>query len=216
MPCRALLRFAATLLSLCAAAAHAEPAVPVAGARFTPDARFAASWVLAVAEHRSRPFVIVDKREATMHVFDGAGRLVGVSPVLLGQMPGDTEPPGAAFRHPATLTLNERITPAGRFASVPGHNDKGEAVVWFDYAAGLAIHRLRPAPPQQQRPARLESATPDDNRISLGCIVVPVVFYDSVVAPLLGRQRGVVYVLPETQPVQALFGAFDVGWAAAH
>ena len=216
MPCRALLRLAATLFSLGAAASHAQIAHPAADVRLTPDARFAARWVLAVAEHQSRPFAIVDKREATMYVFDGSGRLAGAAPVLLGQMPGDAELPGAALRHPATLTLAERTTPAGRCASVPGHNDKGEAVVWFDHAAGLAIHRLRPAPPQQQRPARLESATPDDNRISLGCIVAPVAFYDSVVAPLLGRQRGVVYVLPETQPVQALFGAFDVGWAAAH
>jgi hypothetical protein len=37
--------------------------------------------------------------------------------------------------------------------------------------------------------------------------VVPVAFYESVVEPLLGKARGVVYVLPETQSVQELFGA---------
>jgi hypothetical protein len=104
-------------------------------------------------------------------------------------------------------------TPAGRFASRPGRNDKGEAIVWVDYGASLAIHRLRPAPAQERRPARLASATPDDNRISLGCIVVPETFYDAVVGPILGSDRSVVYVLPETRPARALFD--DLADAAA-
>jgi hypothetical protein len=32
-----------------------------------------------------------------------------------------------------------------------------------------------------------------------------VAFYETVVEPLLGRRRGVVYVLPESGPVQAMF-----------
>jgi len=47
----------------------------------------------------------------------------------------------------------------------------------------------------------MDSANRDEKRISYGCIVVPVAFYDAVVRPSLGRQRGVVYVLPETRPV---------------
>ena len=39
------------------------------------------------------------------------------------------------------------------------------------------------------------------------CVVVTPEFYDAVVAPSLGRQHGVVYVLPESQPVRAYFGA---------
>ncbi|MDP1885268.1 MAG: hypothetical protein Q8L17_02275, partial [Polaromonas sp.] len=50
------------------------------------------------------------------------------------------------------------------------------------------------------------SATPDDNRISFGCINLPAGFYDTVVKPALGTRRGVVYVLPETRPLQAVFG----------
>jgi hypothetical protein len=38
-------------------------------------------------------------------------------------------------------------------------------------------------------------------------VVVPVGFYERVISPVLGRQRGVVYVLPETRAVQALFGS---------
>ncbi|MES3012398.1 MAG: hypothetical protein V4750_01550 [Pseudomonadota bacterium] len=201
---------------LCAAAAlllcllgplPALAAAPDFGAEpASHDARYAAVHVLDTADHQQRPFAIVDKRDARVYVFDASGRLIGASSVLLGLAPGDTAIADIAQRAPASLMAHERSTPSGRFESQPGHNDKGEAIVWIDYAASLAIHRLRPAPAHERRPERLASAVPDDNRISLGCIIVPVAFYEAVVAPLLGRQRGVVYVLPETRPVQALFG----------
>lgn len=202
---------AATLL-LCGALCRA--AAPDFGVEHvSDDARYAAQQVVATADHHQHPFAIVDKREARVYVFDGTGHLSGASNVLLGLTPGDTTIADIAQRRPASLGPSERSTPAGRFESQPGHNDKGEAIVWVDYAASLAIHRLRPAPAHERRAERLASATPDDNRISLGCIVVPVAFYEAIVQPSLGRQRGVVYVLPETRPVQALFGAFDVGLA---
>jgi hypothetical protein len=43
----------------------------------------------------------------------------------------------------------------------------------------------------------MASADPRDKRISAGCVVVPVAFFDSVVSPVLGRGEAVVYVLPE-------------------
>ena len=120
-------------------------------------------------------------------------------------------PPDAERRSPAVLGSDERTTPAGRFASEPGHNDKGEAIVWVDYSASFAIHRLRAAPLSERRAARLASPATGDKRISEGCVVVPVAFYDTVISRSLGSQRGVVYVLPETRPARALFGAYQVG-----
>ncbi|HEX2010225.1 MAG TPA: L,D-transpeptidase, partial [Roseateles sp.] len=105
--------------------------------------------------------------------------------------------PGIGQRVLSGIAPQERITPAGRFDSEPGRNLKGEAIVWIDYEAAVAIHRLRPAPPAERRPQRLASDSAEDRRISLGCVVVSAEFYDEVVAPLLGRRRGVVYVLPE-------------------
>lgn len=197
-----------------AATVHAAlpqtPSAPDAGnAALSDDARYLVAWVRDTAENQGRPFAVVDKRRARIHVFDASGRPMGDAAVLLGQTPGDAGF-DLANRHPHSLPPVERTTPAGRFVSRPGHNDKGEAVVWFDYAAALAIHRMRPAPPTQRRVQRLDSPTPDDNRISLGCVIVPETFYDSVVAPVLGRQRAVVYVLPESMPVRAMFGGFDL------
>ena len=171
------------------------------------DAQYALQWIVGQGDNQGLPFVIVDKKGARVFVFAANGRLRGASAALLGLTPGDHSVPGIEQRSVASLRMDERTTPAGRFVSEPGHNLQGEAIVWIDYAAKLAIHRLRPADPKERRAERLVSATPDDNRISIGCVVVPVDFYDAVVAPVLGKSYGVVYVLPETQPVQHLLGA---------
>ena len=171
-------------------------------AHASDDARYAMRWVLEAQDNQCMPFVIVDKKGARIFVFEGNGQIRGMSPALLGLTPGDSDVAGIAYRQVASLGIGERITPSGRFVSEPGRNLNGEAIVWFDYAAKLAIHRLRPALPQERRAERLNSATPDDKRISSGCVVVPERFYDAVISPVLGKSYAVVYVLPETQPVQ--------------
>lgn len=208
MPSRRRTLLAAAALLVCAMACHAAPEFN--GQSASPDAYAAASWVLKVGDHQGRPFAIVDKRDARVYVFDQDGHLLGAAAALLGLTPGDRAPDDMAGRAPVSLTVAERTTPAGRFESQPGHNDKGEAIVWVDYEASLAIHRLRPAAGAERRAARLASVTPDDNRISLGCIVVPVAFYENVVAPSLGQRRGVVYVLPEEGRAQAMFDAITL------
>ena len=173
------------------------------------DARYAASRVLATSDHQGLPFVIVDKKAARIFVFGPDGRLGGASAVLLGLAGGDHSVPGIGTRELSQILPAERTTPAGRFVSQPGRNLHGEDLIWFKHSEGLAIHRLRPGGKPEQRAQRLASSTPQDNRISLGCVVVPVAFYHSVVAPVIGKSLSVVYVLPETLPVQALFGALD-------
>jgi hypothetical protein len=202
-------RLCAAALSLFAALSWGASAPPpdFAGEPVSDAVVYTVTQALTYGDAVGRPFAVVDKREARLYLFDAAGRLTGAAPALLGAAPGDTAIADIAQRSPASLAPHERSTPAGRFESQPGHNDKGEAIVWVDYAASLALHRLRPAPPAERRVARLASPSPDDNRITLGCIVVPVAFYEAVVEPLLGRQRGVVYVLPESGPVQALFAS---------
>ncbi len=173
----------------------------------TPDARHLVQWALETGDNQHLPFAVVDKKSARLFVFDAQGQLVGASAALLGQAPGDHSVPGVADGDLSRIPLADRTTPAGRFVSQPGRNLSGEAIVWFDYGAALAIHRVRPDASQSQRLASLASATPADNRASLGCVVVAPEFYDAVVSPTLGQHRGVVYVLPENQPVQAMFGA---------
>ena len=168
----------------------------------TPDARDMAQWVQRTHDADGRPYVIVDKKAAMLFVHAANGRLMAATPVLLGAARGDEGAPGVGDRaQSGTLPFEERTTPAGRFVTQPGTNLEGEPVVWFDYDAALAIHRLRPGRAHNIRAARLAHSQPEERRVSLGCVVVPVKFYLDVIEPLLGRRSGVVYVLPETQPM---------------
>jgi len=191
---------------VCASAAGAaSPDWSAAAVAVSADAQAAALWVFDRADHRGQPFAIVDKKDARIYVFEPDGLLRGASPVLLGLASGDRDAvPHIGERSVASLRPDERTTPAGRFDSEPGINDKGEAIVWFDYDAALAIHRLRPAAVRERRPQRMDAADPAEHRISLGCIVVPVAFYEQVIAPTLGSRRGVVYVLPEATSLDSL------------
>jgi len=208
MPFRRQRPLVALSLLLCLAFARAQAPADVDGAGASHDARDALQWVLERGDHGQRPFAIVDKKAARIHVYAASGSPLGDAPVLLGQTPGDdglAAPLGS--RDPRSLTVAERTTPAGRFEAQPGRNLQGEAIVWLDYGAALAIHRLRPAPAAQRREQRMRSTRADDHRISLGCVVVPVAFYEQVVAPTLGSQPAVVYILPESRAVASLFAA---------
>jgi hypothetical protein len=197
--------FAAVAAVLVAPSARAT-GLDFAGERPSTDARRVAQWVVGSGDNKGLPFAIVDKKDARLFVFDAGGRVIGATPALLGLAPGDDSLPGVGDKNPSLLKPFERTTPAGRFDSEPGRNHTGEAIVWFDYDAALAIHRLRPGKAHAARTKSLVSPTPADRRASLGCVVVPAAFYDSVVAPTLGRERGVVYVLPEMRPVNEVFG----------
>lgn len=182
------------------AAATGAPAATAERDRPSAEIRAAARAALAARDATGRPFAVVDKANAQLAVYDAHGRLAGVTPALIGLMAGDRVHPGAALKAAqGRLPLDERTTPAGRYASMPGINLTGDRVVWIDYANALAIHRLRPSPAREQREQRLASPSPDDNRITLGCVVVDPAFFDAVVLPQLGRGPGAVYVLPERQ-----------------
>ncbi|HEY1226266.1 MAG TPA: L,D-transpeptidase [Ramlibacter sp.] len=193
---------AAAWLLACAGAQAAPSQATGRQQQPTADAREMAQWVQRTRDAGGRPYVIVDKKAAMLFVHAASGRMMAATPVLLGAARGDEGAPGVGDRaQSGTLPFEERTTPAGRFVTQPGTNLEGEPVVWFDYDAALAIHRLRPGRAHNIRAARLAHSQPEERRVSLGCVVVPVKFYLDVIQPLLGRRSGVVYVLPETQPM---------------
>lgn len=182
-----------------------EPLSALAKVAASDDARYVEHWIHEKGDDHGRPFVIVDKKAAHIYVFGAGGRLVGQSATILGQSRGDIPVPGAGQKNPSALLPYERKTPAGRFESQPGTNLHGEPVVWVDYDTGIAIHRVRPGASRVRREASLATEDPNDKRLSLGCVVVPEDFFWSIVLPTLGHVRGTVYVLPEDEPVQAMF-----------
>ena len=195
MGVRVLLCWLGWVLSCVAVPAWAAPPLPSA------DIVAVAQKTLYARDNAGMPFAVVDKRQAQLAVYDARGRLIGVTAALLGLMPGDQASADAARKLTQGLLLPvERTTPGGRYSSQPGTNLTGERVVWIDYVNALAIHRLRPAPAHERRAERLASASPADNRITLGCVVVDPAFFDAVVLPTLGRGPGVVYVLRDEMP----------------
>jgi len=180
----------------------------------SPDARYVANWALRSGDNEDKAVVIVDKRDAKVFVFSPQGKLISASPALLGSAVGDHTVPGIGDRPLSQVLPEERTTPAGRFVAEPGRNANGEDIIWVDYDAAVSLHRVRPNVKTERRLQRLASATPADNRISFGCINLPVAFYEKVLSPTVHQQGAIVYVLPEVQSVQAMFGSHDVPHAA--
>ena len=169
------------------------------------DVRALHAAIVRTRDHQGLPFALIDKRAATLHVYDANGHLLDSSAVLLGQALGDDSVPGIGDRPLRDIRPHERTTPAGRFVSEPGVNLQGEDIVWIDYEAAVSLHRLRPVHAAQRRVQRLASASAEDKRITYGCVNVPHAFYERYLAPVFGRQRALVYVLPEQRPLAQVF-----------
>ena len=166
-----------------------------------------AGWVRITGDNQRLPFVIIDKKRARVYVFGPQGQLRGWTPALLGLARGDHSVPGIGERPMASIRPEERTTPAGRFAAEVGRNFQGEDIVWVDYDAAVSLHRVRTHNPAERRLERLASPVVSEHRISYGCINVPHAFFDNVVSPAFAvRGRGIVYILPETQTLSAVFG----------
>ena len=164
-----------------------------------------ADWVVDTGDNRSLPFVIVDKKNTKVFVFDGRGHLIDATPVLLGLALGDDTAPGIGNRKLSQIRPEERTTPAGRFVASLGRNLGSQDVLWVDYAAALSLHRVLATNTREHRLQRLAAASPLDHRITFGCINVPVKFFDSVVDPTFTGTNGIVYILPEIKSIPEVF-----------
>lgn len=178
------------------------------GVEASPAVRILFAWIAASHDNKGLPFIIIDKVNAKVFVFDGLGSVRGAAPALLGLGRGDNSVPGIGRRKLATILPAERTTPAGRFQASLG-NDFDQDILWVDYDSALSLHRVIVGNRADRRHARLASATPLDNRVSYGCINVPAQFYDAVVAPAFKGTVGIVYILPEIQAMEAVFAMGD-------
>lgn len=182
--------------------------------RASPEASHIADWVVDSGDNQGMPFMIVDKVRARVLMFDADGLLQGVAPALLGLARGDDSVPGIGDRKISTIAPEERTTPTGRFVASLARDIHDQEILWVDYATAISLHRVIKGKPGEQRAQRLSSATSADNRISYGCINVPVKFYDKVVRPAFTGTNGIVYILPETRSAREVFGSYDVDDAA--
>jgi hypothetical protein len=172
------------------------------------EARQVVSWVIETGDNHGMPFVIVDKKDTRVFVFDGGGRLLGNTSALIGLARGDDSAPGIGVRKLSDIRPDERTTPAGRFVASLGHGAGGQDILWLDYASALALHRISPTNSKEHRLQRLASTSPFDHRITFGCINVPTAFYDAVIDPAFAETSGIVYILPEIRSISEVFAAY--------
>lgn len=211
MPMR--LRALVLLVAVAGFAAHLPARAQLANFRHeaaSAQARHVADWALHSGDSGGLPFVIVDKVHSRVFVFDAAGTLTGAASALLGSALGDESVPGIGERRMSEIRPRERTTPAGRFVASLARSLNGEEILWIDYDAAVAMHRVIATAPKEQRLRRLASGTPAERRITFGCINVPVAFFEQVVVPAFRGTAGIVYVLPETRPARETFGSYDV------
>jgi hypothetical protein len=181
-----------------------------AGERPSADARHVADWAVFTSNHGKRAFVVVDKKDARVYVFAPDGKLKESAPALLGAALGDDSFPGIGDKPLNQVRPEEKTTPAGRFVAEPGRNTNNEDIVWVDYDAAVSMHRIRPTVAAERRLERLASRVVEDNRISFGCINLPVTFYEEALSPTVQKHGAIVYVLPDVKTPQQVFGSFDV------
>jgi hypothetical protein len=166
-----------------------------------------AGWVAATGDSQGYPFAVIDKAAAQILVFGGDGRLRGAAPGLFGSAIGDHAAPGIAGLALREIPGRDRTTPAGRFVGGFGPSTDAGRVLWVDYDSAVSMHPTATGVPAERRPERLASPSPDDNRVTHGCINVSPEFYEQIIRPTFER-GGVFYVLPDTVPLAETFPEF--------
>ncbi|WP_411833365.1 hypothetical protein [Pseudoxanthomonas mexicana] len=173
-----------------------------------------AGWIVATRDSQGYPFAIMDKASAQILVFGGDGRLRGAAPGLFGSAIGDHTAPGIAGLALREIPGRDRTTPAGRFVGGFGPSIDAGRVLWVDHDSAVSIHPTATGVPAERRAERLASPSPEDNRITHGCINVSPGFYERIMRPTFER-GGVFYILPETVPLAEAFPEFVQSRAAA-
>ncbi|MDQ0839573.1 hypothetical protein [Sphingomonas faeni] len=163
------------------------------------------AWVAAAHDNGALPYIVIDKQAAALLLFNAKGDFLGQTPVLLGVGIGDDSTPGIGAKSLAEIGPAERTTPAGRYIAKFGRAVGRQRVLWVDYTNSVAIHAVITTNKAEHRVQRLLSPTPDDNRISFGCINVGTSFYSKKLRPLFQKKGGMVYILPDTKSLDDVF-----------
>jgi hypothetical protein len=177
------------------------------GQEVSPTVIELAGWVVAAKDSQGYPFAIIDKAAAQILVFGGDGRLRGAAPGLFGSAVGDHTAPGVAGLALREIPGRDRTTPAGRFVGGYGPSIDAGRVLWVDYESAVSIHPVATGVPAEKRVERLASATPDDNRVTHGCINVSPEFYAQIIQPTF-EKGGVFYILPDKDSIAETFPEF--------
>lgn len=172
----------------------------------SPDAALVADWVSTASDNYNLPYAIIDKKQAAIFLFDARGKPLGSAPVLIGIAAGDDATAGIGSKKLSEIGPAEKTTPAGRFLAKYGYAAGKQRVLWVDYATSVAIHMIpKDTPKKERRVQRMLSETAADNRITFGCINVPIAFYTKQMRPQFQKKGGYVYILPDSKKIEDVF-----------
>jgi hypothetical protein len=174
-----------------------------------------AERVSQIAEQNGdKQFVMVDKAHGQIILFENARPVFG-GPVLTGASMGDRVPPKVlTFSGTHPLTLDQKVTPAGRF-TVTAEADPEYGRVWtLNEIHGkdwdFAIHQVYLGFAAEHRDARLRSADSADHHITLGCINVEHRTIQALSRRLPPKGKVPLYILPNDDSlIAALFPLRD-------
>src|SRR5947208_1453655 len=97
-------------------------AADLKGEPASADVKQVADWVAQSGDAAGMNFLIIDKRDAKLFVFDADAHLRGSAPILLGAAVGDDTVSGIGSKAIPDVLPEERTTPAGRFVGERGQN----------------------------------------------------------------------------------------------
>jgi hypothetical protein len=140
------------------------------------------------------PVVTVDKVKATISVYWPETKKTITQPALLGRVKANELDMGV---YDGNKPFNH-ITPSGEFKLTKMLSWKLDEFMLVFVKGDIklaAIHPLWNGNPDQRRIQRLKSETPDDNRVTSGCINVDSDFYYTVLNTL--PDGTIVNILPE-------------------
>lgn len=165
-----------------------------AAAKMSDLAKNVYSKMAPVAAKTGKGFIVADKPNGMIHVFDVNGKTLVQEPALFGKDSGDT-----------MIGYPYKITPAGEY--------KLNVAKWDEYVGGytvdlmdkdelivVSLHAAYLAHPEERREARLATPTGADNKISGGCInTTHDTFLNKIMPNFAKIDGGMIFVLPDNQ-----------------
>lgn len=140
-------------------------------------------------------FIVADKKEGYLYLVDPTTNEILKAPALYGRGIGDVLP---ADDLNVKKSQYSNITPSGEFKVTRMYSTKlRQYILVFleGKTAVMAIHKLYTGNKAQRREERIQSADPNEKRITNGCINIPVDFWDLYLERIPDNTK--LYVLPD-------------------
>ncbi len=173
-----------------------------ARSKMSPLAQSVFTEMAATAQISGKGFIIADKPNGMIHVFDKDGNVIAQDTALYGRDVGDVL--GSA----SSLEGGKKVTPAGKYAlEAVKLRDGGtyaggytlDLVGTNDGTGTIAIHAAYLGNVNEKRLERLASPDVKDNRVSYGCINTShKTFLDKIIPNINKLNGGMVFVLPDS------------------